>query len=110
MKIQSLEARRLLAVLTAGNLLINGTSGDDEISIELGVDINQINVTVNGTTQVFTASDVQSIEIHGGAGNDADSIDNNITIPAKILATMEMTRSWAAAEMTRSMADLEMIF
>jgi Ca2+-binding RTX toxin-like protein len=80
--IELLEQRRLLAVLTAGNLLVDGTSNNDTISISLSG--SNINAVVNGSTQSFALSAVSSIEIHGDAGDDSISISTDISADANI--------------------------
>jgi Ca2+-binding RTX toxin-like protein len=80
--IELLEGRRLLTVLTAGNLLVSGTSGNDTIQIALSG--SNIDAIVNGDTQSFAQSDVQSIEIHGDTGDDSISISTDITTAANI--------------------------
>ena len=81
-QLEMLEQRRLLAVLTAGQLLVSGTSDADAIHITR--DGNDIDVTVRGATQSFAASDVASIEINGNAGDDSISIEPDISTPATI--------------------------
>ena len=81
--VENLECRRLLAAdLDGGVLTIDGTNKSDRISVSL---VNtDVNVTLNKQTFTFVATDVTSIEINGGNGNDWISIDGGVSQDAII--------------------------
>src|SRR5207248_2825336 len=99
--VQQLEDRKLLsATLTAGVLTVEGTKYNDNITVSLSADGSQITVTQartrrrgrtagTPTTTTFAASDVSSISINGGAGNDNISLRSlgttALSTPANIL-------------------------
>src|SRR4051812_26289758 len=80
--VQQLEDRKLLsASLASGVLTVEGTKYNDNITVPLSDDGSTITVTEaksrrrgrtagTPTTTTFTASDVTSISINGGLGND----------------------------------------
>ena len=51
-----------------GKLLVNGTAGDDHITVENLVE--RVRVTVNDSTWDLPRKSVKRIEVHGGTGND----------------------------------------
>ena len=83
--IEALEVRQMLsATVNAGILAIDGTAGNDAITVSTSG--TTINVDVNGTPQSFDAADpmnpVSSIVVHGLAGNDTIDLSgasSNIT-------------------------------
>src|SRR5688572_7241552 len=81
---ESLERRALLSASLEGGLLrVDGTPGDDEISIEGGRG-GRIHVSVNGETESFKASGARMILARGGDGDDeiilGDSLKRNATL------------------------------
>lgn len=92
-QVQTLEPRRLLSAsvsLAAGGVLtVNGTSGNDVIRITLdAVNPRQLDVIVNGATQSFTASSVNSISVNAGSGNDDVEVlelNGPINVPMTLL-------------------------
>ena len=60
------------SVSNTGVLTITGTSGADAITVH---DLNS-KVTIDGITTSYTASQVKSIVINGGGGNDKITLDN----------------------------------
>jgi Ca2+-binding RTX toxin-like protein len=99
--VQQLEDRRLLsATLTDGVLTVEGTKSNDNITLSLSSDGSTITVSqakarrhgrnaATPTTTTFTASDVKSISVNGGKGNDNIVFkslgDTDFTTPATIL-------------------------
>jgi Ca2+-binding RTX toxin-like protein len=99
--VQQLEDRKLLsAALSGGVLTVEGTKYNDNITVSLSEDGSQITVTQGKarrhgrtagtpTTTTFAASDVTSISINGGAGNDNISLKSlgttALATPASIL-------------------------
>jgi hypothetical protein len=70
---RSMMAAGLSAALSStGVLTITGTSGADAITVH---DLNS-KVTIDGITSSYTASQVKSIVINGGGGNDKITLDN----------------------------------
>ena len=70
--IQTLEPRRLLSasvsLAAGGALTVNGTPGNDVIRITLdATNPRQLDVIVNGATQSFTASSVNSVTVNAGS-------------------------------------------
>src|SRR6478735_6840447 len=79
----ALEARRLLsASLDTGLLSVDGTGGNDDISVALSG--SNLNVTVNGQSQgSFDVGQVQGIQVSGLDGNDSISLAG-VSIPATL--------------------------
>src|SRR5258708_7555806 len=77
-RVDGLEPRRLLSSdLTDGVLTANGTSGDDDLRLDLRS--GEIIVTLNGAEDGrFNVDDVTAIVLNGNAGNDTLSIGPNI--------------------------------
>jgi hypothetical protein len=80
--LEPLEARQLLsATLDGGNLIVTGTSADDQILVKaLG---SSIRVTLNGQTTSFLRSNVQSITVFAAEGND-HVVLRRIDLPAAL--------------------------
>jgi hypothetical protein len=84
--VEELAARTLLSASVIqnplGQLVIQGGTGNNSVQVTttsaLGAD--EVMVTINGTSQVFAASGVKSIELQGGSGNL--SFTNHTAIPA----------------------------
>ena len=73
-----LDSRRLMAAhlaasLAHGVLSVDGTAGADVISVDIQGGQRGV-ITVAGVHKAFRASKVQSIEVHGGAGDDSISV------------------------------------
>src|SRR3954471_20224049 len=70
----ALESRRLLsASLDTGLLSVDGTGGNDDISIALSG--SNLNVTVNGQSQgSFDVGQVQGVQVSGLEGTDSISL------------------------------------
>jgi len=91
--IQNLEPRRLLSasvsLAAGGALTVNGTSGNDVIRITLdATNPRQLDVIVNGSTQNFTASSVNSVTVNAGSGNDDVEVlelNGPINVPMTLL-------------------------
>jgi Ca2+-binding RTX toxin-like protein len=67
------------ATLANGNLLVTGTSGNDTIALSLDTNNNTIIVTMDGQTSLpFGASQVTSIDVEAGAGDDSVIIGSGI--------------------------------
>jgi uncharacterized repeat protein (TIGR03803 family) len=66
------------ATLTDGNLLVEGTSGDDVITLQTDGNGN-LTATLNGaTSQNFAVSQINSIDVEAGAGNDSVTIESSM--------------------------------
>ena len=81
---ETLERRALLsATMESGLLRVDGTAGDDQVSIERG-SRGRIDVTVNGETESFRGGGVRTILARGLDGDDeiilGDSIKRNATL------------------------------
>src|SRR6185437_8985206 len=88
---EQLETRTMLSVsLQSGVLTVNGTSGNDQITLAVdGNDNTQLDVSVNGALQATPAAvSVNQIEVSGLAGNDVFTVDdsNGNPIPAQGIA------------------------
>ena len=70
---EALEARKLLS---AAPLLIQGTAGDDVISV--GLQGSDYVVTLNGTPTNYLVADVQSLTIYSLDGNDTITLDASV--------------------------------
>ena len=65
-------------VATNGNLLVQGTSGDDVITLQTDGDGN-MTVTLNGvTSQPIALSSLTSIDVEAGAGNDSVTVESSM--------------------------------
>ena len=95
--IQNLESRRLLsATLASGVLTITGTAKKDEISVSLSSDGTTYTVKektaknrfkkAKTTTTTFTASEVTSLVIDAGAGNDSVTLRGTRKTPFALAA------------------------
>jgi ELWxxDGT repeat protein len=73
---------KVSTLVSQGTLLLNGTDGNDNIHVS--ENNNVITVNVNGETQTYQDNEIQNILVHAGAGDDAVTIDDNITKPATI--------------------------
>jgi Ca2+-binding RTX toxin-like protein len=87
LRLNSLESRDVPSIvphIAGGDLMIEGTKGDDLIRVRL--DANEfvgIVVEANGSvSEKIALEDVNRIEIHGGEGNDRIFISSNIRIPS----------------------------
>jgi hypothetical protein len=86
-----LEQRQLLsasgAVLSGGNLNITGTSGNDNIVVQLAPgNPSQLQVTLNNVSTNFIISQIKQINISDGNGNDSVAINGAVNIKASINA------------------------
>jgi hypothetical protein len=61
---------------TTGTLTVRGGAGTSNDTITIGADAGQLLVQVNGTSERFNFSDIHSIIVNGGGGNDNIFIDN----------------------------------
>ena len=73
---------RPLATLVNGILTINGTTGNDRISI--GRKKQQYAVTVNRNTQVFSTGSVTQMILYGYAGNDSIALADTVFAASNI--------------------------
>jgi len=65
------------ATLANGALVVNGTSGDDTIT--LASDGTNVTASLNGTTSdPFAISSITSITVNGNAGNDSITVESNM--------------------------------
>jgi len=66
------------ATLTSGDLLVEGTSGNDVITLQADGSGN-VTATLNGvTSQPFTLSSVTLIDVEAGAGNDSVTVESSM--------------------------------
>ena len=87
--IESLETRTLLSAdISYGVLSIEGTSASDSVEIEAGTD--ELTVLLNGERESFAASQVSSITVDVGDGDDVVRINGvasvsytHLTLPTK---------------------------
>jgi len=71
------------ASLKGGALVINGTPGNDAISVSLNsVDPAKVDVSVDGVAQSFDLAAVKRIRAGGRAGNDLIAVANALLVPA----------------------------
>jgi Ca2+-binding RTX toxin-like protein len=84
---ERLERRALLAdfalLSPTGTLLVNGTGGDDQISVAASGAGDQIVATLNSGTLQFPAASVKRIYIDSGAGHDV--VTNFVKLRSTIL-------------------------
>src|SRR5262245_11377874 len=82
-RVESLEAREVPAGFTGGFsngvLTINGTSGNDTISLTQSGD----QVRLTGYTNVWSAGQIRNIVVNAGAGNDTVSLGVNTSLATK---------------------------
>ena len=106
---ETLDSRKLLSASVAnGVLFVNGTNGNDEISVQYIIPESTpttrvapyFDVNINGTHTTFFASGIKHIAAYGKAGNDTINMggqfpiftgaaiaDNHpVTIPTRIYA------------------------
>jgi Ca2+-binding RTX toxin-like protein len=82
--LEAVEQRRLMSTVLAGGWLrINGTPGDDRITVELASN-KQLKVTDNGVVKHFKRSAVLRIVASLGAGHDGYTSSPNVTQPQRI--------------------------
>src|SRR5690242_17503360 len=60
--------------LNKGHLTVVG-SYDDANAISVALDGTNVDVTLNGTSKVFAASDVQCVDVVGGEENDVITVN-----------------------------------
>src|SRR4051812_23985556 len=78
-RIESLEARRLLSAELRGDVLIvEGTSDGDLIGITSRDGGTTLRVTVNGERAYFAAADIGEIDVYGYRGSDDIEIENSV--------------------------------
>jgi Ca2+-binding RTX toxin-like protein len=66
------------ATLNNGNLLVEGTSGDDVITLQADGNGN-VTATLNGvTSQSFSLLQITSFDVEAGAGNDSVTIESSM--------------------------------
>jgi len=85
--VESLESRQLMSASldpVTKVLTINGSSGNDVITVAKVGD--QLKVTENGVSRLFTASKVGKIRAFGNAGVDQITVDQAVTTPAELHA------------------------
>ena len=77
---EQLENRRLLAAsISNGVLSVVGSIGNDEINIALSeTDQTQLVVNMNGTPSQFNVSDITSVSVFAGLGDDRIDIDSDV--------------------------------
>jgi Ca2+-binding RTX toxin-like protein len=87
MLVESLEARQLMSASldpVTKVLTINGSTRNDVITVSKVGD--QLKVTENGVSKLFTASKVGRIKAFGNAGVDRITVDQAVTTPAELHA------------------------
>ena len=86
-EVEQLEERRLLSsnvFLSGGVLFIRGDDGRDNVFVSRSFDGEKIRVSMNGDTNRFRRSDVQSINIRVFGGDDRVEISSALDEPANI--------------------------
>src|SRR6188508_1935261 len=84
LRVEGLERRYLLAASIDNRvLLVDGTGGDDVISIAASGGGNVV-VTINGDDDVFDDLDFDTIEVNAGGGDDRVSMGEGLTAPATL--------------------------
>jgi Ca2+-binding RTX toxin-like protein len=84
---ESLEDRRLMAVLVGTDLRITGTAGNDTIRVSQQ-DAATLRVEENGSVSFFNDANVATLKIDGLAGNDRLEVLSTATKPLTEAATM----------------------
>jgi Ca2+-binding RTX toxin-like protein len=80
---EAMETRQMMSAnLSNGTLTINGTAGNDTISIVR--ENNNLKINDNGQTRTFNRDAVQRINVNLGAGNDNFSADKAVAAPMNI--------------------------
>jgi Ca2+-binding RTX toxin-like protein len=95
MFVESLENRRLFAIIVAGELRVFGTAGNDNLKVSLQ-DPATIRVETNGAVSFFAAGAVTSIRMNvtpanlltGTAGNDSVQVISTPALPLTKPATL----------------------
>src|SRR5258705_5044267 len=83
--LERLESRRLLSAVQIGDVLIvEGTSGSDDIFVNTRDGGVTLRVVVNGVRSYFTAASINQIQAFGYRGQDDIEISNAIPIDALI--------------------------
>lgn len=77
---ESLEERRMMAVLAGTDLQITGTSGNDTIRVSQQ-DAATIRVEQNGVVTFFNDTNVSTIHVTAGAGNDRVEMISTAALP-----------------------------
>jgi Ca2+-binding RTX toxin-like protein len=85
--LESLEERRLMAVIAGTDLQVTGTSGNDVILISKQ-DAATIRVQENGVVTFFNSSSVKTIHVDGAAGNDKVQLTSTAALPLTQNATL----------------------
>jgi len=80
-RLEELGGRTLPSVsLVGGVLTIGGTAGSESITVwRPSADSIQVNVSSTGEARRFSAADVNSIDLRGGAGNDFITVGQGLT-------------------------------
>jgi len=89
-RLESLEARRLLAaspgptaMIIGDSLIVQGSARADQISILPTDHFGTVRVVANGRN-LGNFGPVARVEVNGGEGGDALSVDPRLTLPAKL--------------------------
>jgi Ca2+-binding RTX toxin-like protein len=72
------------AIAHGANLVIQGTKGNDVISVAIA-DATHLAVTVNGTTTNIPSTKLKHIIVNGRQGNDIITVDAAVTINAVLI-------------------------
>jgi uncharacterized delta-60 repeat protein len=65
-------------------LVVDGTPGDDRISVDAAGDGVNLLITVNGVTTTRPLAGVTGITVNGNAGNDRIIVSNSLKLPATL--------------------------
>lgn len=63
-----------------GNAVLNGTKGDDNISITKGTEAGTYDVTINGEKSTYTAAQLNGLKIKSKGGNDHIEIGEGVDL------------------------------
>ena len=69
---------------TLGELVIEGTAGDDRISVDRTADRTGLEITVNGATRTVPLASVTRLVLRGLAGNDRIDVSPRVSLPATL--------------------------
>jgi uncharacterized repeat protein (TIGR01451 family) len=88
MTMETLEERRLLSAAISNNtLVVSGTGAADTISVQMEPNsTSNVQVTVDGTSQIFSLNFLQQITVNCAGGNDTVVVNPNIPIKTVVNA------------------------
>ncbi|MEM1013417.1 MAG: calcium-binding protein [Planctomycetota bacterium] len=78
--IEQLELRRLLSV-TLSDSVVEVTGGADDDVVVVEANAGELRVTLNGSSQAFSLTDVSRIELSLDAGDDLAQLADDVAVP-----------------------------